>query len=1772
MNHRVLFPLSRFQKQNWAVGGAAIALASALFAAITLTEPPSHSGAHSRSGAPTPITTHPTGVSAALASPSPQYVPAALSDAPEIPHRRAGAKLAALAAKSPDLASHFRENLRQMPMSFEANLGQTASSVRYLSRGFGYNLFLTSSGAMLRLRSAEPDQAPESLKFNLLGAVAVPAIAGRDPQAAKSHYYKGDNPSRWIRNVPHYGRVEYQGVYPGINLVFYGNQSQLEYDFVINPGADPAQIHLQFDGQRRVYVDKSGDLILATSRGELRQKKPAVYQEDHGSRKWIAGRYVMRGEREVGFQVDGYDATAPLIIDPVLVYSSYFGGTGADFANDIAADSYGNFFITGGTDSIDLPLSGSESANSGGRDAFVAEFDRSNNLVFSSYLGGAGMDWGMGVAVDGNSNIYVAGVTDSTDFPTLNPIQAANGGGRDAFVAQFSSGDGVFLNYSSYLGGSGDDYAYGVAADFNFNMYVTGQTGSPNFPVVNALQPTLAGANDAFVTKIQFSRIVYSTYLGGSGGDAGERIAVDGQQNVYVTGATASINFPTVNPLQAAKAGGTDAFLTKVNSAGDGLFFSTYLGGAGTDWATDVAVDNSGSAYVTGYTLSTDFPTRNPIQAANAGSSDVFITHVDPSGTLVYSTYFGGSSSDYGYAIAVDYYGYVYVAGGTDSLDLQFPGAFQAASNLGRDGFIAKIDSSGNQVTGGSYLGGAGLDEVYGVATNLYGDAFLAGTTTSTDFPLAQPSYEVNSGSYDAFLSTVSTCISNISPATQNFTVDGGAGSITVTSDLTCNLYPTTDAFWITITPLTPPFQTVQTINFTVSPNSFGPQTGHIFIGAQSVTITQDGLALRAGATNPALRSVRQGSQRGASVARGGPAPTSKRTAQQVIRPKAAAAPGVVAAPAALNFTWLAGSTPPPDQSLAISSGTTSLSFRAGSIVQTPPGGAWLQVASRSIAPATLPVHVDVTGLVPGIYNGNISIITPGDTSAPVVVPVTLTVTCAPPVLVSMQPNSGVTGTSVPVTLLGTNFVVGGMAVAVRNPGIAVGNVAVASSTELTAVFTISANAAPGPTDVTVVSTCGGSSGPVPFTVNPPPPVVTTITPSSGPPGATVSVSLTGSNFFNGAVVKVSNPAVTVVNSGVVNANFMTATLSLSPNAVPGPVGLTVTTLGGTSSPVTFTINPATPVLTSIKPPAGAAGKTVPVTLMGTNFTSGATVSVSNPGVTVGTVTLVNSSQITASFAIAADAATGPATVTVTTVGGTTGPVTFTVIPPPPSISAINPAGGSQGAGVPVTLTGANFVPGTTISTSNPGITIAAVTVVSPTQITATFNIAANAPTGAARVTVTTSGGTSQPASFTVNPPAATLTSINPASGLAGTAVPVTLSGTNFASGATIAVGNPGVAVSNVTIVSANQITATFTIAADAAPGAASVTVTTSGTSSAAVTFTINSPAPSLTSIDVSTVPQGATLAVTLSGSGFLPGATVSVNNPGVTVSGVTVVSASQITATFAVGANAAQGAANVTVTTTGGTSGPVSLTVAPGIVLSINGLPGTITPGQQPPITLTIPDPSPIDINGQLTLKFTPNQTLPIDPTIQFSIGTCDAATGICTVDFNIPAGQKTATFTQGTTSQPQLVLQTGTVAGTLLFTAENLTTGGETITLASNQPLQVSAPPQPPGITSVTIQTTTSGFSIVIQGFSNTREITEADFHFTPKAGTQLQTADFAPPVTSAFQTWYGSTTSVPFGSVFVYTQPFTFTSGGISTLQSVTVTLKNAQGSSASASANF
>ena len=637
-----------------------------------------------------------------------------------------------------------------IPLSFEPNMGQESPEVRYLARGSSYTLYLAAAEILL----SGHNQAP--LRMKLSGTNTAPRIVGESQQVSTSNYLVGNDPSKWRTSVPNYGRTRYQSVYPGIDLVYYGHDGNLEYDWIVSPSADPRRIRLRFDSADRLRVDKQGDLVIDLGKTEYRHRKPVVYQEVGGKRIEISGTWRLRG-KEAGFRIGPYDRRQPLIIDPVLYYSTYLGGSGDDYAYAIAVDRAGNTYVTGSTHSANFPTANPLQASlRGSVDVFVTKINASGSArLYSTFLGSGGVDEGKAIAVNSRGEVYVTGSAGFSDFPMKNAIQGTWGGSGDAFLTRLDA-TGSGLVYSTYLGGNAIDYGTGIALDPAGNAYVVGVTFSTNFPTANPFQSAKGAQQDAFVAKINpaGSAWVYATYLGGNNVDEGYGLAVDTAGNAYVTGYTASTNFPLQSPFQGSNTGGVDAFVTKLNPAGSALVYSTYLGGSGTDYGTAIAVDSSGSAYVTGIVASDNFPLANPIDATLGSHAvdDAFVTKFNPSGSsLVYSTYLGGGSADDGYAIAVDRAGNAYITGRTNSTDFPLVNPIQV-TRIGFDMFVTEINAGGSAILFSTLLVGSATDSGRGIAVDSLGNIHIAGESTSTDFPVVNAVQSMNGGAQDGIV------------------------------------------------------------------------------------------------------------------------------------------------------------------------------------------------------------------------------------------------------------------------------------------------------------------------------------------------------------------------------------------------------------------------------------------------------------------------------------------------------------------------------------------------------------------------------------------------------------------------------------------------------------------------------------------------------------------------------------------------------------------------------------------------------------------------------------------------------------------------------------------------------------------------------------------------------------------------------------------------------------------------------------------------------------
>jgi hypothetical protein len=772
------------------------------------------------------------------------------------------AQTAASPTKPPVPATpSFAADYGKLPLSFEANKGQSDPRVKFLSRGSGYSLFLTDRAAVLSLTKGNaatqgkptpgmrgsPAKPPKTdlVRMELVGASHLASVKGVDPLPGRANYFIGNDPAKWHANVPTYAKVKYQGVYPGIDLVYYGNQRQLEYDFIVAPGADPKSIRLQFSDATRLKLTKDGDLQIAANDGEIAFHNPVVYQIKDGQKEPLQANFQLLARNEVTFKVGNYDKMRELIIDPILAYSTYLGGTGNDAATAIAVDTTGSAYVTGYTLSPNFPTSASAYQTTNNNTtygvAFVTKLNPSgSDIVYSTYLGGNQGDCrsidpnlyyigdrGVAIAVDESGEAYVSGTACSTNFPTTaGAFQTTNKGASNhvpnVFVTKLNA-NGAGLSYSTYFGGSGSslsgDFAGGIAVDSSGNTYIAGQTYSHDFPVTaGALQQTNYTYQAAFVAKLNAagSASSYATYLGGTSGNgtAANSIAADTEGNVYVTGATFSTSFPTTPGAFQTTAPMTNnsgnAFVAKLDPSGAALVYSTYLGGAGNgvsfgcgDYGNRIAVDNANDAYVAGQTCSANFPTTpGAFQKthSNVNQWTGFVTKFNPTASApIYSTYLGGTNGDGINDLALSPGGEAFVTGYTYSSD--FPttsGAFQTNNNgtinRASNAFMTEMNTTGSAPLYSTYLGGSGNssgngDVARGIALDSHGDPFLAGGSYSTNFPTTtdsfQPKTNATAGNSNAFIASFAFAAATTTALVTNGTPAAAGTQVTFTATVT---------------------------------------------------------------------------------------------------------------------------------------------------------------------------------------------------------------------------------------------------------------------------------------------------------------------------------------------------------------------------------------------------------------------------------------------------------------------------------------------------------------------------------------------------------------------------------------------------------------------------------------------------------------------------------------------------------------------------------------------------------------------------------------------------------------------------------------------------------------------------------------------------------------------------------------------------------------------------------------------------------------------------
>jgi hypothetical protein len=674
----------------------------------------------------------------------------------------------------------------QLPLHFIPNVGQAQATVAYQVQTLGGRIDFGTNRLNFFPTNTDATQ-PMELRFK--GANVDSELSHVESHQGTVNYLIGNNPEDWKQSVPTYKAITYTNLYPGIDAIFDGETSGLKGTYNLAANADPALITWEYSSPTSApkleVIDQK--LVITFANGvSITEDKPIAWQTVDGSQIPVEVSYVVRSENSVGFQLGSYRKELPLVIDPTIDISSYLGATDNETARAIAVDASGNVYVMGDTPAVDFPTTGGayQNGNAGQRDLFITKVSSNGStMLYSTYFGGSSNDYGKDIEVAANGNVTLVGETYSTNLP----LQAAHqnvfyGNPADAFVTTFSP-DGSSLVFSTYLGGSEKDTAYAVTTDAASNVYVTGQTFSQNYPLVNAYQSTIKSFNDAFLTKLSDTGAVqFSTLLGGYSVEAAFGVALDSSNNIYISGITASLDFPTQNPYQAARANNTDAFVSKFSNDGQTLLYSTYLGGNNDESAENVAIDSAGNIYLVGNTASTNFPLANAFVASHQGGiNDVFVAKLNPTtNTLMYSSYYGGSGDDYAFGLAVNADNRAVVGGFTTSSNLLTVNQWYT-DQPGNDAFILALDDAG-QPTFSTYYGGSGIDEAHDIALVADQYLYMTGITSSSDFPVQNALQNVLGGGQDGFL-VMANLEFPVSPITSP--VDPSPTSLPVTPPVT---------------------------------------------------------------------------------------------------------------------------------------------------------------------------------------------------------------------------------------------------------------------------------------------------------------------------------------------------------------------------------------------------------------------------------------------------------------------------------------------------------------------------------------------------------------------------------------------------------------------------------------------------------------------------------------------------------------------------------------------------------------------------------------------------------------------------------------------------------------------------------------------------------------------------------------------------------------------------------------------------------------------------
>jgi hypothetical protein len=789
----------------------------------------------------------------------------ALVAASSQPYPRRGA-----ASSTPSASVSIQQAFERRPLAFEANRGQFAEDVRFGARARGSTVLLTDLDAVL-LPLAVSGRTTQPIRLRVDDGDATSDLIGERPLEGRVNYFIGRDPATWVTAVSTYGSVRRPNVYPGIDVVYHSRGQDLEYDFVVHPGGNPTQIRLRLEGGNRVELDDFGDLVLRTADGVFRHKAPELYQDADGRRTVVGGRYVIQDDGLVTFDVEPYDRSRPLVIDPVVEHSTYFAGINGSSIRDLAVDSSGNTYIVGAASSTgEFPVTSvNEMPPLGGPwDAFVAKIAADGQTVmFLTFLGGlpepiwpgfGGYETGLGVGVHTDGSVFVCGSTTSKDFPVVNAFQPLSNdeSAGDGFVAKLSA-EGESLLFSTFLGGSNADESSALAVSADGDVYVVGKAASPNFPVLNALLPTKPNAaptRDAVITRLSSAGMaIFSTYWGGTGGETTAKgVALSAAGDLIVAGSTGATAFPTLNGYDSTP-NGPDGFVTRFSNDGATVQYSTVLGGSSTDELTDVALGPNDHIFVTGWTISSDFPVANAFQTNNAGGFDWFVTKLDLSGAgLAYSTYIGGTGNDHSTpSIAVDSLDQAVVAGASASTDFPLVNAIQTAryptAGTATPALI-KLNASGTTLVYSTYIGGPVFGQLRAVALDTAGRAHLAGTVGMAAPLIITPNalqWSPPGGEEAGFLAVIAddseTCTYLTSPRVRTIGITGGSGSFSAGAlGSGCDWSASSDVPWIILTGSTSGTG-VGTVPYVVQANFGFARMGTVTLNGAVFTIQQVG-------------------------------------------------------------------------------------------------------------------------------------------------------------------------------------------------------------------------------------------------------------------------------------------------------------------------------------------------------------------------------------------------------------------------------------------------------------------------------------------------------------------------------------------------------------------------------------------------------------------------------------------------------------------------------------------------------------------------------------------------------------------------------------------------------------------------------------------------------------------------------------------------------------------------------------------------------------------